>query len=697
VLAPAAILIVNAFIVPNCAPGTGLLLYALGPVCSAIVAVCMAALAVGLAPRWPRLLFAVLALLSCVPAAWHFLNQPQVTAYGPLVGYIAGPLYEDVVEPDWTWLSYRALDIALWFALVAATHAGSAIPARLAMAVAATAVIVGTIRGPVDGWRVDVETISRALPLSVPVEIPTPAASGDQQQLRRAPSPAMVLHMASGAQHAWLRAEVTGDAREAYARLWSFFGGPADETIHIYLYPDVTTKHRMMGARNVEMAKPWLRQVHMVMPAPGGTILRHEMAHVFAGALGSPPFDVPMASGVVPNALLIEGVAVAAEWPRRADLDPHGQAQAMRRLELAPSLHSLFTPTGFFDHSGARAYTLAGSFVRWLVDQHGSDVLRGLYRDVDFQAATGVDLADLVTAWERFVDSEAAATLSDRDLARARARCERGGLFQRPCPVEIGRCRQRAHRAFMAGNARHERRLREQLMADLAPSLSDRPLGPDLILALAAARARAGDPAAAISAVDDVLEGRAATRLSRLRRAAALRARGDFHARAGQRIEALADWAGAAAEPIGDSALRGLLVRRHLSANEAGLRWLTDWMLLGRPTARWLDAVKALQPLADHDPVAGYLHARFSLFRDPTDGPIQRLRSVAPQLAQRWPPLAIEAWRLVAWRAARRGSCQVMNAALSTARQLGDESGDVWRADLRTTCSIRAANCRPER
>jgi len=345
VLAPAAILIVNAFIVPNCAPGTGLLLYALGPVCSAIVAVCMAALAVGLAPRWPRLLFAVLALLSCVPAAWHFLNQPQVTAYGPLVGYIAGPLYEDVVEPDWTWLSYRALDIALWFALVAATHAGSAIPARLAMAVAATAVIVGTIRGPVDGWRVDVETISRALPLSVPVEIPTPAASGDQQQLRRAPSPAMVLHMASGAQHAWLRAEVTGDAREAYARLWSFFGGPADETIHIYLYPDVTTKHRMMGARNVEMAKPWLRQVHMVMPAPGGTILRHEMAHVFAGALGSPPFDVPMASGVVPNALLIEGVAVAAEWPRRADLDPHGQAQAMRRLELAPSLHSLFTPT----------------------------------------------------------------------------------------------------------------------------------------------------------------------------------------------------------------------------------------------------------------------------------------------------------------------------------------------------------------
>ncbi len=690
-LMPLAIMTFNGLFVPNCAPGTGLVIYLLGPVFSAAVAVAMATLCLSLAPARPRLTFLILALASCLPALWHFLSQPQVTAYAPLVGYIVGPLYEDVIEPEWPWLSFRALDVALWLSLVAASRAASSTSARLAVAVAATAAVVGLIRAPLDGWRVDSETVERTLSIEVSVDIPTPAdALPRSAASTSAPTPALVLHMPPGGERSWLRSAAVADAREAYVRLWLFFGQPAGRTVELYLYPDVLTKHRLMGARNVEMAKPWLSQAHMVLPAPGGTTMRHELAHVFAARLGRWPFGVPMRGGWLPDALLIEGVAVAAEWPRRGGLDPHGQTRAMRRLKLAPPLQTLLTPTGFFGQSSARAYTMAGSFVRWLVDHHGPQVLEALYFNGDIEAAAETPLHQLIASWEAFVDSDAAALLTDRHVERARARFEPGGLFQRPCLVEIGRCRARAGRAFMAGNVGVERGLREELMSTLAPHLGDRPLGPDLTVALTGSRARAGDHEAALAALDSILQAPAAATLSRLRRAGLLRARGDVRLRGGDRPCAQRDWSAAANLPLSDAGLRTLVVRQHLSATPEGRIWLENWLLLGRPAGRWLTAIEELVPLASRDPVAAYLHARYTLLRDRSEAPSIRLRELAPTLSQRFPLLAIEAWRLVAFRAARRGQCGPMRRAMQRARKAGGAQTSAWRHELAQACATRA-------
>ena len=69
----------------------------------------------------------------------------------------------------------------------------------------------------------------------------------------------------------------------------------------------------------------------MVLPEFGASVLKHELAHVFAAGLTDSPLGVPLRHGLVPDALLIEGVAMAAEWPLHEGLDLHQWAAAMRR------------------------------------------------------------------------------------------------------------------------------------------------------------------------------------------------------------------------------------------------------------------------------------------------------------------------------------------------------------------------------
>ena len=690
ILTPAIILALNALRVPNCSPLSGLEIYLLGPVASVAIALVMASVAHRLAAGWSRAAFMGLAAASCVPALWHFMTEPQVSAYAPLVGHVAGALYEDVIDIGWCWLSYRLLDLALWLALLAALNAGQGTRRRVALGLALTALAVGVVRAPIDGWRVDAESVRRELPVRAELNVPTgaPLIGAAVAGGRPAPRPAMVLHMPRGRQLAGLRREVTRDALHDYVRLWHFFGRPAGQTIHVHLYPDVATKARLIGARHVEMAKPWLAQVHMVLPQPGATVLRHELAHVFAAPAGRWPFAIPLRNGWLPDALLIEGVAVAAEWPSRGGLDPHRQAKAMRQLGLAPPLSVLLSPAGFFSQSSARAYTLAGSFVRWLVDVEGAAVIDRLYGDGDVAAAVGTTVESLAKRWGEFIDRDQGNRLSERDLLMAQARFETSGPFHRPCPLTLGRCRASAQAAFVAGNATQGRALQERLMRDLAPLLGTRPLGPDLAIALAGARARAGDPQAALRAIQAVLDGPAGPDLSRLRRAALVRARGDLRLRLADRSGARTDWRHVLEQPVADHVKRAMLVRLHLVDSSVGRLWLNESMLLGRSFGRWPARIDALQARLGEDPVVNYLHARAHFF-DLLDEPaVERLTDLLPVLQRQWPLIAEGARRLLALRAARRGHCALMTELLGKASEA--DSG-WWRADLQMTCRLAAA------
>lgn len=108
----------------------------------------------------------------------------------------------------------------------------------------------------------------------------------------------------------------------------------------------------------------------------------HEYIHVlFNGAVGTPP---PFFS---------EGVAVAHHGgsfngpldgsPLWNGVSVHGIARALRSSGELPSLGSLVAASGFYDHDGQVTYPVAGSFVRFLIDEEGIEAFKAFVERTD--------------------------------------------------------------------------------------------------------------------------------------------------------------------------------------------------------------------------------------------------------------------------------------------------------------------------
>ncbi|MSP90471.1 MAG: hypothetical protein EXR79_01485 [Myxococcales bacterium] len=715
---PLAVLAAASLFIPNCNCLYGLGFYLLGPGFSALVGGGMAAgaaLAVrGIAPERtpPRrvktlqvLTFACMVAASLVPPVWTFLRAPQVFAYHGLVGYVAGALYEDAVAVRWPYVAWRLLDLALWGPIawlglaVAQTHpTGCGAPLRAALAaqprsgllaaLALTAAIVAGLRAESERWRVPTAAVERALPVRVDLDaagLPCAAVAA-----------VVVLHLPRGRDLAAARAGLVDDVAFRWQQLRTWFGRAPDR-MDVFVYADAASKRRWMGADRVDMAKPWLHQAHLVLPEWGASVLAHEMAHVFAASFASGPFGVPMRFGVVPDALRIEGLAVAAEWPMRADLDPHRWSRAMRVLGLAPPLAELWSPVGFLAQAPERAYTLAGSFLRWVYDVHGRQAALRMYAEPDRSPVAGLTLADLVRHWEIFVDDPARHPLTADDLDRAQARFERPGLFHRPCVLEVGRCTEAATVAWVAGNHREAAARWSDLVAALDRA-SDAPPDPDVALGWAASRVRIGDCGGGIARLDallalpDATTGTVGPALNRLQRAGARIVRGDLAFQCGDTAAAARHWTLAATYPVGEATRRGLEVRRLLARHPAGARALREVFLAGGARMEPRAAVERLHAELPGDAVAAYLWARNQASeRGPEAVDGGALAAHRAELAAIAPAIEREATRLLASVAVRTGDCARLESLILLPTRAAPQT---WATEYRARCRFIAGRPR---
>ena len=691
---PALLLWLNALRVPTCAVGTGWQIWLIGPGSSAIVGACMATLAARLMPHRATLGWWLLAIGSALTPLHAFLTEPTVATWHELFGMIPGSIYEDALGPDARTLAFVATTAPFWlgaavWALATTQVRSAALPrnllltrGRLGLMLAATALGVGWVRGGADGWRVRRADVIDALPIAVELRLRDriPTDGGAPQRPEAEGRPDVVLRMAAAP--GWRRKArlLAEDTAVRWHQLRSFLGAVPDATIEVFVYLDDDHKRRLMGAHGVEMAKPWLHQAHLVDPGYGDTTLAHELAHVFGAALAGGPFGVPMRGGLLPDAVRIEGLAVAAEWPELDGLDPHAQAAAMERLGLLPAVEALLSPIAFAVESSARAYTVAGSLLRHVGETCGQAALQAVYRGEGIDPACGVGEGVTIADWRARL-AALAKTLAPADVEKLAARFASPGLLQRPCPLETGRCRERAQRAHRRNDTaavlREWSTLHDALRAHLG--LGVLPLGLDL--ALAGALAGASDLAQA--------EALLVTRLGRaprdVDRAALLAALGDVGLRKGDVAAALSRWREAAALPRGEAAARTLAVKAALVERDAGRRAVMDLFALGAPSLAFRPRIEALHAALPDAKVARYLWARMQLFGVKAPAAVAALAELAGDVSvDRW--VRRECLRLLALHAARAGAC---DALFPLAQAAGvDLAVRAWHEALQDRCAI---------
>ncbi|MBU8894926.1 hypothetical protein KRR26_04895 [Corallococcus sp. M34] len=384
----------------------------------------------GLAARRPRGAVGVYTLLvlgSAVATAWPLVAGPQVFAFNHFLGHLPGPLYDEAlhITPALGWFRLETL---LWAVLLASLAAalldaktgrlGRPRSAGALVLVALAAASIGGMErhGPQLGLRMTDGYLAEQL--------------GGVRETDH-----FVLHYPRGK----AREDMDRMARDLefrYAQLSRFLGVAPEGRVTVWLYRSEDEKQRLVGAGRTQFAKPWRRELHIQdRPFPHST-LHHELAHVMAGPAGSGFFHVTTRLGVWPLMGVIEGLAVAADDPVQGDLTLHQWAAGMRKQKLAPDMRKLMGPEGFYQSAPARAYTVAGSFLRYLADTYGAPKLLAAYAHADFAGAYGRPLDELVSEWERYVD---ALPLDASAVARAFARFRTGSLFSRACAREVAR------------------------------------------------------------------------------------------------------------------------------------------------------------------------------------------------------------------------------------------------------------------
>ena len=437
--------LINGLRVGTCDLGADLVWYPVLPLVSVpLAAVCGVAL--GSLAR-SRVMVVVLGLLllvaSAAVTAWPILTGPQAFVFDHLLGYLPGPLYDEQVSVTRAVVGYQGLTLA-WAVLgvgllalmiddadfrVRLRLGGGRLPAAILVLVAG--VTVGVLEGHRSslGFYQSNASIARALGGTVR-------------------TPHFVIHYPKEESPGWVHRMVE-EHELRYAELirWLKLPDGSGAPVTSWIFRSSDEKRRLMGAGLTDIAKPWL---HAFFIDAGGfppPVLEHELAHVLAGAFGRGPFKVATSDGLVPNQGFEEGLAVAANWPARGPLTIHGWARAMRALGVAPPIQGLFSSAGFLTQAPSRAYTLAGSFVRWLVDTQGIDKVKVAYRAGDLTKLG--DPAKLFHDWGAFLDSQPVSPLARR-LAEARFR--RPSIVLRPCAFDVTRALARARADLAAGN-----------------------------------------------------------------------------------------------------------------------------------------------------------------------------------------------------------------------------------------------------
>lgn len=607
---PLIFLSANAVRVRNCDFQTGFLFWLLIPVGSILIGQTLGWAVAAIVPkrRWLRNLTVVVALLaSVVTFGLHLALQPPITGHQLFLGFFSGSIYDEALALPSSLVAYRATNLAV---------------AGLVL------VVLETVRryrsGEVIRWLVGIGSALGIVSLALWLNWQSLGIGLDRSYIQeslggRLETEHFVIHYPERKSFLDQLERLAEDHEFRYSELQRYFRtDPAsDEKIHSYVYPNREVKGELMGGRRTLVAKIWLGEIHVLWPRYGHHWLAHELAHLFTAPFGATPLKLSVQNGIGVNMGLVEGIATAADWPVD-DLTPHQASAALRRLEMAPSIRRIVGASGFWTQSSGRAYTLVGSFIRYLVDEYGIEKFKRAYGHGEFEAAYGKDVGVLVSEWEAFLDE---LELSEASMEVARYLYRRPSIFGKVCARTTAELRRRARIAAARGDVGEMRRLYEKL-------LGFAPRNHDYRIEFARRLVRAGDPAASLEIVDRLLE----QELPPVQTARLLQLRGDIYWHRDRPSEAGAAYTRCLEEGLPVD-FRRLVRAKHVSVEEREepIRSLAFSYFLGQKPG----AVSLFFPMEWHrrkpdDPLAKYLVGR-RLWQNRAWAPAEELLENTPE------------------------------------------------------------------
>ncbi len=167
-------------------------------------------------------------------------------------------------------------------------------------------------------------------------------------------------------------------------------------TIHIFIYPSHESKKLWFGGESTDITDVRTPSIHITAePWPHST-LRHEIVHALSSGFAYHGL------GFHPNLAFTEGIAVALA-PSDEEISLHEGAARILQSDRIPDLDHLFSPL-FWSASGRRAYTVAGSLLKFLIDRYGIPQVKLLYSGTEWSHIFAEDFENTLKLWRNFLE-----------------------------------------------------------------------------------------------------------------------------------------------------------------------------------------------------------------------------------------------------------------------------------------------------
>jgi tetratricopeptide (TPR) repeat protein len=417
---PFLISLANVVFVKNCSIGNGTILYTLIVFPGMVFSISLAMFVGVVFEKWRKTLYTMIYILVLLHISVVTFFRPQIFAFNPIIGFFPGFTHDEALQITQRLLIYRFATLAAsGFIFVFAVlvwqfrFRGNKFARESQKSLPMIEISLLALLGPV---VLIIFSFSDRLGFSSSEEFIRQKLAGNYKTTHFE-----ILYPAGTIKRE--RIEQIGYLHEFYFdKLSKELNINNQERTISFIYASPEQKGRLVGAINTDIAKPWLRQMHINL-ADIEFVLKHEMVHVLAAGFGWSPLKV------APNSGLIEGLAVAME--KTAMEEPLDRAAALAfAAGINPDLESLFTLSGFVKANPGVSYTLAGSFCKSLIDSFGVEKFKDLYRNGDFNAVYPKDLKSLLLIWQNTVKN---VPLSKADSAKALFFFKRPSIFGKEC------------------------------------------------------------------------------------------------------------------------------------------------------------------------------------------------------------------------------------------------------------------------
>ena len=355
--------------------------------------------------KFTILIFILIYLHFIFIPIWEIYRNPQVYFYNPLIVFFPGNIYDEDITITMRMLTYRVITILIYSIFVMTINLTKKYSiTKLFRVVPLLIIFIFIYLKPILGFATDNVRMESHL-----------SSIYETENFRLCFSP-----------------EIPDDVQKNIILMHEFhfrdinskYGFNEKGKITSYIFENGDEKRELFGAKNADMAKPWLRSIYVNADNYLST-LRHEIAHIFSERFGVTPFKVAAWF----NPALIEGFAMALE-NNYNDNTNHYLAWLAEEAGYPAELKKLFSGQNFFTNASSLSYILSGSFVQYLMEKEGTEKFEKVYAGDSFEDVYGQPITKLETEYRSYLDSLG----FDFNQSVAKTYFAHKALIQKVCP-----------------------------------------------------------------------------------------------------------------------------------------------------------------------------------------------------------------------------------------------------------------------